>query len=189
MQGHFLPGKVQSFYCPVPKAKVTRSWGLSMGLAVFRAAGCSGKPMFGSRFPGNHRLCLTRRSSAQAGRRGDHNPQNGSHPPVFGKLGTSPHLRKHGTRTGCASQEDVGPSRAKLFCPASPPQPTGLHGDSPPRPLPVAAACAVPGSAFVSAPSFPGPGSCPPMSSFTVYTNNSIYKVERCGREGRKEYS
>lgn len=53
-------------------------------------------------------------------------------------------------------------------------------------PLPVAAACAASGSVSVFAPSSPGLGSCPPMSSFTVYTNNSIYKVELCGGSGEK---
>lgn len=43
--------------------------------------------------------------------------------------------------------------------------------------LPGASACAVTGSVSdpASAPSFPGPGFRPLKSSFTVYTNNSIY--------------
>lgn len=44
--------------------------------------------------------------------------------------------------------------------------------------VPEASACAVSGSVsgLVSAPSCPGLGSRPWTSSFTVYTNNSIYK-------------
>lgn len=42
--------------------------------------------------------------------------------------------------------------------------------------LPVASACAVSGSASASAPSCRELGCCPLTSSFTVYTNTSIYK-------------
>lgn len=55
--------------------------------------------------------------------------------------------------------------------------------------VPEASACAVSGSVSgpVSAPSCPGLGSRPWTSSFTVYTNNSIYKgitpEERMRRE------
>lgn len=52
--------------------------------------------------------------------------------------------------------------------------------------VPEAFACAVSGSVSgpVSAPSCPGLGSRPWTSSFTVYTNNSIYKGITPGKRG-----
>lgn len=55
--------------------------------------------------------------------------------------------------------------------------------------VPEAFACAVSGSVSgpVSAPSCPGLGSRPWTSSFTVYTNNSIYKGITPGKRGIRQ--